>query len=203
MITSHGGHILVHRVDEKLTRHTHWVGIWPLTHMPRTLLDLAGKKHPRTSKSLDQALREGKTTIPDMWELYEEQWIRGRRGAAILRELLLHRSPNEALSESDLEQLMVDLLRNAAFPPWRQQYPMVLSFGSIRIDFAYPRIKLAIECDSYLWHMDEDAFRRDRQRDAELQAMGWIVLRFTWRQIKFERDFVITQIRRVFELRGN
>jgi very-short-patch-repair endonuclease len=137
-----------------------------------------------------------------MWKLYEGRWIRGRRGAAILRELLLHRSPAEALSESDLEDLMVELLKDGSFPPWTQQYPMRLSFGPIRIDFAYPAVKLAIECDSYMWHMDEEAFRRDRRRDAELQAMGWIVLRFTWRQIKFERGYVQSQIRRVLERRS-
>jgi very-short-patch-repair endonuclease len=202
LATRQGGAVVVHRVNAELISHIQRSAIWSVTSMPRTLLDLAGVKHRRTPRALDQALRESKTTVPDMWKLYEGDWIRRRRGAAILRELLVERSPAEALSESDLEDLMVEVLRVGEFPPWRQQYPMTLSFGSIRIDFAYPEVKLAIECDSYMWHMDEEAFRRDRRRDAELQAMGWIVLRFTWRQIKFERSYVQAQIQRVLDLRG-
>lgn len=200
--TNQGQEIRLHRVGSKLLEHMTYIEPWRITSLPRTILDLAGKKHPLTSRALDQALREKKTTIADLWKLYEGPWIRRRWGAAILRELLMARSPAESLSESELEDLMVQVLRDGGFPPWQQQFPMTLPSGPIRIDFAYPEVLVAIECDSYMWHMDEEAFRRDRRRDAELQALGWVVLRFTWRQIRYERGFVQEQIRRVLRLRS-
>lgn len=44
------------------------------------------------------------------------------------------------------------------------------------VGFAFPKLKLAIECDGARWHQDKD---RDARRQAELEAQGWTVLRFT------------------------
>lgn len=61
-----------------------------------------------------------------------------------------------------------------------------------RLDFAviaerewpYPTIRIAIECDGHNFHERTKAqARRDRQRDRDLQASGWIVLRFTGQEI--------------------
>jgi very-short-patch-repair endonuclease len=54
---------------------------------------------------------------------------------------------------------------------------------------------LAIEVDSYTWHMDRKAFERDRRRDNELRALGWTVFRFTWAMLRFEPERVIDLIR--------
>ena len=63
------------------------------------------------------------------------------------------------------------------------------------MDFAYPAVLVDIECDSYSWHGNRQAFERDRLRDLELQKLGWIVLRFTWPQIRYEPDKVVDHIR--------
>jgi len=48
------------------------------------------------------------------------------------------------------------------------------------IDVAFRKQKLAVEIDGYATHGDRDAFEHDRQRQNDLVAAGWTVLRFTW-----------------------
>ena len=60
-------------------------------------------------------------------------------------------------------------------------HPVVLGR---ELDFAYPPERVAIECDGWESHgLDRQGFEGDRVRDADLVAAGWVVLRFTWRQI--------------------
>lgn len=53
-----------------------------------------------------------------------------------------------------------------------------------------------IECDGWTHHgLDPVQFERDRRRDAELSAAGWIVLRFTYRSIIQEPSATARRIR--------
>ena len=43
---------------------------------------------------------------------------------------------------------------------------------------------VVLECNGWQYHgLDRDTFERDRERDADLVAAGWLVLRFTYRSI--------------------
>jgi very-short-patch-repair endonuclease len=87
------------------------------------------------------------------------------------------------------------VVRWGRFEEPAKQFEVRLSFGPIHIDFAYPERRLAIECDSYAFHMDRESFERDRRRDAELQARGWTVLRLTWAKLRWDPRFVIELLR--------
>lgn len=187
---------LVHRYDEELRRDIALVRNIPCTSARRTLLDLLGRKDPRASSALDQALRYGQTSLGELCRFYEEQWTRGRRGVAILRAELMDRDPSLAPTESELENLLWDIIVRFRLPRPERQVPMRLPrSGNIRIDLAYRGCLLAIEGDSYAWHAGKEAFERDRIRDAELQALGWTVLRFTWAQARFDPEYVADTIR--------
>ena len=56
------------------------------------------------------------------------------------------------------------------------------------VDLVWHARQLVIELDSYGFHSSRAAFERDRRRDQELQAQGWRVIRFTWRQITDEPE---------------
>lgn len=183
-----GRRLVVHRVD----RHLHaeiqdWDG-FPITTPARTLVDVAGKKHPGSEGCLDTFLRSDLCSVGQVWRLLEKQWMRGRRGVAITRDLLIPRTAGRAPTESDLEIDGLRLLREATLPVPVVAHPMQLPmYGSARLDLAYPDRKLDIELDSVLWHLDRAAFERDRRRDAELASLGWTVLRITWGMLRFER----------------
>ncbi len=46
----------------------------------------------------------------------------------------------------------------------------------------------ALEADSWEFHTGKDAHGRDCWRYTVLVCGGWVVLRFTWRQVMFEPD---------------
>ena len=189
-----GRKLIVHRVDRRLRNEIVKVGSLPVTSMPWTLLDLAGRKHRRLGRVIDRAIRDKLTNLGEIWLLYENEWIHGRRGVAILRNLLVERTEGIGASDSDLEELFWQIVSDFGLPNLTSQLEVVFSVGPGRIDFAYPELKIAIECDSVAWHLDREAFERDRLRDLELQAMGWVVLRFTWAKLKYEPHFVAEQV---------
>lgn len=113
--------------------------------------------------------------------------------------------------ESPIEEMMLAALMFLPKCPWAgltdgflvggvHQLPLGLSqqhvIGRYRVDFAiYPLVaqelgvstspfKIVIECDGHQFHeKSKEQARRDRERDRELQRMGWRVLRFTGSEI--------------------
>jgi very-short-patch-repair endonuclease len=51
------------------------------------------------------------------------------------------------------------------------------------VDFAIPKLKLAIECDGAAYHSTVAQVRRDKKRQAEIEEQGWTFLRFSGSQI--------------------
>jgi very-short-patch-repair endonuclease len=56
---------------------------------------------------------------------------------------------------------------------------------------------VVVEIDGFEFHGTRAAFETDRARDAELQAAGWRVLRFTFLMLRREPARVAALIRRV------
>lgn len=52
-----------------------------------------------------------------------------------------------------------------------------------KLDIAIPHLKVAVECDGHEFHSSKESRGRDAKRDRELQAAGWMVLRFTGTEI--------------------
>ena len=55
-------------------------------------------------------------------------------------------------------------------------------------------LRVVVEVDSYLWHLRKATFNSDRARDADLEARGFTVLRFTAEQNGEEPLAVIAQL---------
>ena len=53
----------------------------------------------------------------------------------------------------------------------------------LEVGFHWPRARLVVETDGHDHHGTRTAFERDRVRDQRLIAAGWIVRRFTHRQV--------------------
>lgn len=189
----------VHRVGPALLGDIALLGPISVTSVRRTLLDLAGVRHPRSERGLDHALIKHLTSLAEMWTLYEEEWTRGRRGIAILRAQLMDRTPDMAVSQSVLEMLYWNVVRTYELPHPVSQFPVDLFGETIHVDFAYPSVALIIECDGYAFHRDRQAFENDRDRDNKLRLLGWTVLRFTWAMLRFRPDEVAGMVRAHFD----
>jgi hypothetical protein len=147
-----------------------------LTSPARTLLDLAGQA---PKDVLQRALREARVLglVRD-----------GELEAAIARAPGQHhgRGRLEALvsagdaapTRSALERTMLRLIDEAGLPR-----PLVNHrHGRDIVDFTWMEHRVIVEVDGWAAHGDRRAFEQDRARDAERQALGYVVLRFTWTQ---------------------
>ena len=189
----------VRRVDRHLLPEI-GIGEIPLTSVRRTLLDLAGVRHPLAEIALDRSLVRDRESLGSMWMYVEQEWMRGRRGVRIMRDLLAARTSGQAPSDSDMELRARRLIDLEGLPQPDGQFPVALPFADIHLDLAFPGIKLAIELDSYSWHLDRKALDQDRERDNALQLLGWVVLRFTWVMLRFDPDYVRSTLRAHYDL---
>ena len=63
-----------------------------------------------------------------------------------------------------------------------------------KMDFAIPDLKIDIEADGKIFHEGPEKKARDHKRDTVLANRGWIVLRFTEREIENQIDSVVQSI---------
>jgi hypothetical protein len=62
--------------------------------------------------------------------------------------------------------------------------------ATVRPDLTDPDLGVVVECDSFEWHGDRAALRRDARRYHLLVVDGWLVLRFAWEDVMSDRDHV-------------
>jgi very-short-patch-repair endonuclease len=75
--------------------------------------------------------------------------------------------------ESEARLAMID----GGLPTPVLQYEILdRNWRTWRVDFAWPHRKVAAEYDGFDFHSDPDRFRRDRQKRAALQEVGWAVV---------------------------
>lgn len=60
----------------------------------------------------------------------------------------------------------------------------------VRPDLVDEALRIVIEADSFEWHGNRSALRRDCRRYDLLAVDGWVVLRFTWEDAMFDPCFV-------------
>jgi very-short-patch-repair endonuclease len=159
----------------------------PVTSPARTIVDVS---RFLTTAALEHvvadAIRRGVVRQIQLTGALERH--RGRRGVATLRSVMSGVEP--AFTRSAAERRLLRLIRAASLPS-----PVLNArVGGHEVDFLWPRERVIVEVDGYRWHSDRAAFERDRVRDAELQALGYRVIRVTWRQLQREPRAVIARI---------
>ena len=70
------------------------------------------------------------------------------------------------------------------------QVPIRLRTRTIRPDLVDEALGVVAEADSFEWHGDRAALRRDCRRYNQLVLRGWRVLRFSWEDVMFEPAYV-------------
>ena len=94
-----------------------------------------------------------------------------------------------------LEDLFRRLISKSILPMPIEQFRVFDGHREVcRADFGYPNRMIVIELDSEQWHMDPATFQRDRHKQNELQALGWKVFRFTWRQLQDDPGHVVSTL---------
>lgn len=168
--------------------------LW-LTRPARTLLDLAAVLD---DGELERVIAEARRRNLVTEAAINDQLVgnRGRRGAGRLRKVLeLERGP--AFTRSKAERLMLALVRTGGLPVPETN----VAIASFEVDFLWREEKCVFDVDGAAWHSDRLAFETDRRRDAELTALGFVVIRVTWRQLTRESGQVTARLERVLASR--
>lgn len=170
------------------------------TRAARTLVDLAGVVHPRrTERAVDNCLAAGSVTFDSLHATFLELAGRGRKGVAVMREVLGERDADYVPPASELEALFMELLRLAGLPEPVRQLDAGDSDGWIgRVDFAYPPLRVLIELDGRRFHSALLDRRADARRDQRLRAAGWReVVRLSWFDVVHQPELVVALLRRL------
>lgn len=96
------------------------------------------------------------------------------------------------MTRSEAERRFLALIRAARLPTPRTN----VRVGRHEVDFVWPAERLIVEVDGFRYHGSRHAFERDRARDTDLAALGYTVVRVTWRQITEESHALIARIAR-------
>lgn len=158
---------------------------WTAIEVARTL------RRPRALAVLDAALRSGCCAPVELTRAVLAQ--QGRRGIVKVRELLpLADARAESPMESECRLVMID----GGLPRPVLQHEVVDARGRLRrLDFAWPKHKVAAEYDSDEWHAGAEALRRDRNKLAALQDLGWTVVPVIADDVRRRPQALVARIR--------
>jgi hypothetical protein len=120
-------------------------------------------------------------------------------GAAPIRRLhdLL-----DAGCQSELEMWgLTHVFDHPALPPSVAQRPVQLRDRTIYLDRAYDDVLVGVELDGAAYHFGRPQRERDMRRDAELAALGWLILRFSYWRLRSDPDGVRREIAAVIATR--
>ncbi len=155
----------------------------PVTTLARTLFDIAAGM---PMEAFEAALRQAEYLHRFRLEELERLLVihPGRRGAATFKACLrrLERGPM-GRRRSKLEDRFAALLARTELP--RAELNVLLDLGKdmIEADCLWRERRVIVELDGRDAHATRVAFESDRERDRRLQAVGWRVIRVTWRQL--------------------
>lgn len=171
------------------------IGGLPVTTRHRTMVDLlCSCGHPDNVDWLVSEFRAGRL---DQGALIEfERRIRGRTGAKRARALL---DSCMGLPFSKLEWFFHRIARSISDVHWRFNVPLTDADGVVGlVDAVHDPGRLVVELDGEKFHGD-DRFQADRTRDQRLQALGYVVLRFTWQDLTERSGLVAHRVRTVID----
>jgi hypothetical protein len=100
----------------------------------------------------------------------------GDRPADSVLELRFHHGPGRQL------------------PPYEYQWPVTIRHRDLRIDFAYPSVKLAIEVLGYETRRSRRSLDEETERTRLLVLAGWTVLPATWTHVVLQPNRVASDV---------
>lgn len=171
----------------------------PVTTVARTIFDLAGRAD-FPDRHLDDLVNRGRILRPglatDLDALIARVKGRGRRRLAAIR-LEAHLADANGPVRSVFERSFRQALAASDLPPARFNVPV----DGMEVDVLWPDAALVVELDGYRYHSDPGAFERDRERDARLGSLRYLVVRITWRRWRDRPQAELRRLRSILAAR--
>jgi very-short-patch-repair endonuclease len=169
----------------------------PVTTPARAIFDLAALVHPyRVKRALETSWSKHLLDGLRMAAILDDLGKRGRTGTTMMRELLAERGPDYIPPDSGLESRFHDILVRDGQRPMDRQVHVGGDRWLGRVDFYDREARLIVQIDSERYHstlIDKEA---DDRQTADLEAVGFTVLRFTDFEVWYCADDVAPDVRR-------
>jgi hypothetical protein len=150
----------------------------PVTTLEQTVVDLAATlTTSRLEAVVDGLVTQRRTTIPRLAARVHQLRRHNRPGLARLESILVARSSDAWVPPSSvLEAALYELLDELGIAYVRQPCLPWRSGDRQRLDALIDRWKLIVEAGGRAWHTRTADFPRDRRRDHEALAHGYLFL---------------------------
>lgn len=187
----------VHRSADLFAEDIVRVGPLRTTSIARTAADLfVCYRRARGERIVDDLLLSGRLALDELAAAHERYAGCGRPGTVTVREVIQARNGVVGVERTMLEKAYHRLVAGTELADFVEQVPLPGWLdGPSRVDVAYPQARVIVELDGRRWHGHREQFERDRRRDNEAQLAGWVVLRFTWDQLRNRPDEVLATVR--------
>jgi predicted transcriptional regulator of viral defense system len=169
---------------------------FPVTTAARTVIDLARTLEFRAGVvAADSALLKKLTTKADLRSVVAA--LPRRPGIARAAEVVEFA---DGRAESPLESIGRAGFRDCGLPPPELQIQLGSAYEPIaRVDFYWKQYRTAAEADGAMkYDSDPGLARRQLRRDHLLRAEGYEIVHFTWQDINFSPELVVSWIREAF-----
>lgn len=127
------------------------------------------------------------------------EWGRFRGSGTLRQAVRLARRAVESPKETETRLLILD----AGFDEPVVQWEVWDGRHFVaRVDLAYPELRIAIEYEGDGHRTDKEQWRKDIQRQRELEDRGWIVIRLTQADLDDDGGALIARLRRAIASRS-
>jgi hypothetical protein len=171
----------------------------PVMRPERVLLELAGiYRSPDFIEKVAQAMRRKRLiTYESTLSTFNRLARKGVRGVKVMRTVLERWDPTQRPTESEMETLVLQILREAGFADLVPQFEVFDKYGRFvaRVDIGLPRWRIGVEYDSMQEHSDEFARARDNRRRNALIRAEWIPVVARYHDIRNGGEELISTLR--------
>src|SRR3954451_23012021 len=189
-----------------------------LTTVARTVFDLAGDPDIRYSRNLEIRARQEEIHLLRIRRVFNNSLLhagntvdqqahvlatlgrRGRAGTTLMRELLKDVTKDYVPTESELEDLFLDVCLSEGIEEPERQVTFGIERPEGRVDCYFRRARLVVELDSR-WHDTPENRESDAWRDLQFAALGVLVIRIRWKQLVSEPERVMSLLKQALVAR--
>ncbi|MEM1332350.1 MAG: hypothetical protein AAGG08_02735 [Actinomycetota bacterium] len=188
--------VVCHRPDDRLdVRPVMRHGI-PATPAIRTLLDLGITDRRLVREAVGRSIRDEILTIGDLETGLARLARQGRTGVFALRRAIEAWAIDGRPADSELEVAFTELCARAGLPAVVHHHRI----GRWEVDFRFVGTAIVVECDEWATHgRDRTQFERNRRKDDDLRAAGWVPVRLTYRAIVRQPADTVRRLRRLLD----
>ncbi len=154
----------------------------------------------RFDRAAEDAWHRGLTTPSAMGAYLEAHRCRGKDGVATMQAFVDKAIVRPRPAQSGLEQEFIDAFEHVMSAVTRQHELQIPSGETVKLDIAWPTIRLAVEPGSSWFHGGDLGQARDHDRDLACNEVGWMIIRLD-ESFRFDPAAAARRVKRVYDSR--